>query len=120
MPGQAFRRYPARGDRSAAGSRLVAGVGRDRRLIPAGLAAAGPRVMNCHSGYQNSIFVAAGGPGGGRHRRRRRGIAFVADDAVPIDRRLRVRPFLSAAESLVARAPVFRAVDRQLAPRWQH
>lgn len=89
-------------------------------LIPAGLAVAGPRVMNCHSGYRTSIFVAAGGPDGGRHRRRRRGIAVVADDAVPIGRRLRVFPFLTAAESLVARAPVFRTVDQQLAPRRQH
>ena len=54
--------------------------------------------MYYHSGYQNSIFLADGWPGGGRHRCRRRGIAVVADDAVPVDRRLRVRPFLSAVE----------------------
>jgi len=120
MPGPTFRQYSARGDWSTAGSRLVVIVDRDRRRLPSGLAAVGPRVMNCHSGDQNSTIVAAGGPDGGRLRRRRRGIAVIADDAVPTGRRLRIRPFLSAAESLVARTPVLRAVNRQLAPRRQH
>ena len=70
----------------------------DDGAMLAGLVGAGPRVMNCQSGYWNQSFLAAGGPDVGRHRRRRRSIAVVADDAVPADRCLRVRPFLGAAE----------------------
>ena len=82
--------------------------------MPAGLVGAGPRVMNWQSGFRNQISLVAGGPDIGCHRCRRLGSAVVADDAVPAGRCFRVRPFLGAAESLVARAPVLRAVDRKL------
>jgi len=60
----------------------------------AGLAAANRRVMNCQGERKYSIFLVVGGPGRSRYRCRWRGAASVADDAVPVGRRFRVRPIL--------------------------
>jgi hypothetical protein len=86
----------------------------------AGLAAASRCVMNCQSESKYSIHLVVGGPGRSRYRCRWRGTASVADNAIPVGRRFRVRPILRAAEKLVARTPNFWALDQQLAPRRQH
>ena len=62
------------------------------------LAAATRRVMNCQSERKYSIYLVVGGPGRGRYRCRWRGTASVANNAIPVGRRFRVRPILKATE----------------------
>ncbi len=56
------------------------------------------RVMNCQGESTYSILLVVGGPDRSRFRCHWRGAASVADDAVSVGRRLRVRPILRSAE----------------------
>lgn len=75
---------------------IKVGLAEEDRI--AGLAAASRRVMNSLSGCNYSIHLVIGGPDRSRYRCRWRGAASVADDAVPVGRRFRVRPILRKAE----------------------
>ena len=84
------------------------------------LAAAGRHMMNCHSGRKYSIHLVVGGASRSRNRRRGRSAASVANNAISVGCRLRVRQILRAADKLVARTPNFWVFDQELAPRRQH
>jgi len=64
----------------------------------AGLAAASGRVMNCQCERKYSIHLVVGRLGRSRYRCRWRSTASVADNAIPVGRRFRIRPILRAAE----------------------
>jgi len=54
--------------------------------------------MNSQSECKYSIHLVIDGLGRGRYKCRWRGTAFVADNAIPVGRRFRIRPILRKAE----------------------